>query len=157
MKETTKTRLKIMAIGVVIVSTIGFMLYTANQMQRNNEIRARTSVTSNVYMAIVAYMDNHEGQWPSSWEQIAQVNNDPEWDRHPIDVAFYKAWVDVDFKFDPRRCLDTPYPAFDAIKPRGEVFDKALEEHGYPMLVQAASRYDEGSETPPSEPQDPTE
>jgi hypothetical protein len=157
MKETTKTRLKIIAIGVAIVSTIGFMLYTADSMKRNNEIRARTSVAANVYLAIIAYMNLHEGQWPTSWEHIAQVNDDPEWERHPIDIAFYKTWVEVDFKFDPRQCLDTPYPAFQAIKPKGEVFDKALEEHSYPMLLETVSRYYEGVEEQSSKSADPNE
>lgn len=147
MKDATKTKLMIYAIIIVVGGTIAFLIYTAKAIEKTGDIKMRTYVTADMYHAVGLYLQENDGRWPESWDDLAAIADHPEWHRPDLDPAFCQEWVHINFDYKVSQLAQTDYAAFKAILPKGESIEGFLEER-YPKLVDAAKSYDAGANEP---------
>lgn len=144
MKETTQTRLKLYGMVFFVVFTIGFLLFIANrfeQTQRNIEqTKICLSATGMTYSAVQIFVQENEGQWPSSWADLDGIT-DPERPYHgAFDSESMKQWVTVDFSIQSTDIFDTTPETFTGIQPNRDLPVGALEYlHG--QLIETVKRF----------------
>lgn len=131
MKEITKIRLQIYGIAFCILFTIGFILYIAHRFEQTSQKIEQTkmclSATGMIYSAVRIFVEEHVGQWPSSWEDLEGIKDPERPDNEVFDSEYCKKWVTVDFSIESTAIFDTTPKTFTGIQPRCDFPDEALE------------------------------
>jgi len=121
----TKGRLPFrVLIGLLIVWGCVFVVWQVIQAPR--DARTRLAHIRYVLTLVAQYVRDHQGAWPSSWEEIeAFEKSNPPADIPPRKAPWpeLRAHVKVDFQADPRKLLQAGLDGFSAISPKGACGD----------------------------------
>ena len=144
MKETTKTRLKILGMFLAITCTIGFLLFTANRFKQAadniGDIKQRSYVLASTYQAVNIYMQQNDARWPTSWDDLDGLK-DPKKPQNPsFDSAFSQQWVTIDFSIDHEDIYNSTPENFAGIRPNGKVMDHFID-HQHQKLIDTVQRH----------------
>ena len=142
MKETTKTRLKIVGIFSAIALTVFVILSVANRINRAGDVEARSDALGSTMHFVGLYVQQNEGKWPTSWNDLDGLADPEHPEGLPFDATLSKEWVTVDFDTSSQQILDKLPETFDAITPNGDIKDGYVD-HVYSKLITALKQYDD--------------
>ncbi len=113
---------RIVVILVVVAALVlGFCVYSGISTSLHAEHVLHAALLT--IQLLDEYVDQHEGDWPSSWAELEELPNREggmyEW---PADSLEVQQYVSVDFSADPERLLRQKVGEFDAVLPIGSYY-----------------------------------
>lgn len=133
-----------MAVALICVLGIlvHFVMVGYRVAIKMDEWERRSHTLTQVCDAVAIYMDENNGHWPTSWENLATIEADPpdgicNWDNEYDTI---QEMVKIDFSVDPVNLVGASWDSFNAIEPNGGVYDGFLER-SYSPLIEKIDHY----------------
>ena len=106
----------VVVVLAVVISVVA--AYTRFQLGPDKE----NYVVRSLFSIVEHYVESHDGQWPSSWEDLEQLPETGEW-YEPMNFELAREVAEIDFDADVNELAQQSPSQFKAIRPKRPVLD----------------------------------
>ena len=131
------------ALGIALIMIfVVFMLFRVGAVLL--EAENRSWATYNTCAIIEIYITQSDApQWPTSWDDLADITHTTQWPNWPEERAYYEANVSINFEATLGEISQMTQDNFDAVQPIGP--DNQFHDIQFPPLIKAARAASEAS------------